>query len=477
MLFSACDNSSGSDDDFVEAPTERQFIWEAMNYWYFWQNSVPVLADNREFFEGNDRTYHEYLNSFESPQLLFQDVQNASFDDFSFFIEDYNELNKALKGAGNSFGFEFGLVRFNNNDDGVFGFVQYVLPGSPADNAGLERGDLFLAIDNIFLTVTNFSFLLSQPTYNLTMGVFSDNNTIAVSEERISVTAVPFEENPIFLSTVIERENVRIGYLMYNSFRLSSHNDLNQAFGQFAAQNIDELIIDVRYNSGGTLVTSALIASMVSGLGTQDKFGELAFNSKRAAANNSSVFFLNTVPLYNDNDERIGEVGMNTLNLDRVYIITGQGSASASETLINGLTPYIDAQNIGVQTIGKDEGSFVLYDAPVPFTNKDDADQSHTFAIQPIILSIVNSLGMGYPTGLPADFAIDELDFLDNLGELGDVNEPLLAATIARIEGQQPVAKASNRPPIGTLIFSSAELKPTNQRIYILPEQINFIDQ
>ena len=123
---------------------------------------------------------------------------------------------------------------------------------------------------------------------------------------------------------------------------------------------------------------------------------------------------------------------INSLNLSKIYVLTTKSTASASELVINGLEPYIDVIQIGDVTIGKNVGSITLYDSPT--FAKEDINPSHRYAMQPLVLKIVNKVGFGdYINGLQPDTFLKEN--FSNLGILGDQNEPLLSTAIARIVG------------------------------------------
>jgi C-terminal processing protease CtpA/Prc len=116
---------------------------------------------------------------------------------------------------------------------------------------------------------------------------------------------------------------------------------------------------------------------------------------------------------------------INSLNLTKVYIITSSRSASASELVINGLSPYIDVVQVGDTTTGKFQASFLLYDAPAPNFSRSQANSNHTYAMLPLVFKTANVLGnTDFIDGLIPDLALRE-DY-SNLGQLGAVDEPLL---------------------------------------------------
>jgi len=472
VVIISCNSSSSDSENIQEAPSQRQFVWNAMNFWYFWQPDVPELADNGDFFE-SDQAFQDFLMSFNETEELYQALQFTQEDDFSFFIDDFEVFEQSQQGISEDFGFEFGLVQLSGSNN-IFGYVQFVVENSPADSAGLIRGDIFTRVNGNTLTVDNFRDVLNTDRYDLTMAVI-ENGSLNETGETVTVQAITLERNPVFITNVLDVNGTKVGYLMYNAFQSNSHENLNNAFNTFTSEGVQDLVIDLRYNGGGSLTTSAALATMISGLGSESEFGELTFSPKRSAQN-QPISFLDQLPLFN-NGQQVGQIAINSLTLSKVYILTGFGTASASEVVINGLEPYIDVILIGRQTVGKDEGSLTLYDAPEPYTDKTQANPNHRIAIQPIILKIQNVNGEDYPTGFIPDFDVNEIEFLENLPPLGDPSDPLLAKALEEITGA-PVAKTQIE---GTrlqvrMLSDSRDMKPFGKEMYVLPEIAKKLD-
>jgi len=138
IVLWACDSSTGP-GGFEETTEEKTFVWNGMNAWYFWQNNVPDLADSRF---PDDMAFNNFLNGFSTEKDVFEALLYRQEDDFSFFIDNYEEYEESRQGRSVSFGFSFGLVRPAGNSADLFGYVQYVFD-STAENAGLKRGDVF----------------------------------------------------------------------------------------------------------------------------------------------------------------------------------------------------------------------------------------------------------------------------------------------------------------------------------------------
>jgi len=478
LLLSCSDsnNTTGPDSNINEASDQKQFVWESMNYWYLYQDEVPELADDKSFFS-DEQAFQDFLIGFDDAEALFNTLIFED-DEFSFFIENFEEFTfgdfVSMTNERPGFGFEFGLVQFSGSNN-VFGYVQFVQADTPADDAGLERGNLFTEVNGTQLTVNNFRSVLDADSYELTLAEI-ENNSVVPTGETASIEKTPIVDDPIFLSKVIEAGNSNVGYLMYNSFQSNSHEELNTIFSDFEAQGIDEMVIDLRYNGGGALLTSTAISTMISGLGNSEIFAALRFNEKRSAQNDT-IRFMDELPLFNDDGDRTSTTSINKLSsLDRVFVLTGRQTASASEALINGLLPFMDVVIVGLQTVGKDEGSITLYDAPVPFTNRDLANPDHKIALQPIVFKDVNADGQGFGDGFIPDFEVNELDALSDLPPLGDPEDPLLGRALERIEATQVMVKSRplTSPDVRWISSSQFLQQPrANRGMYLLPSEAN----
>ena len=439
MLFVSCSkddnqikNGSTPDPDPVATVdvTVQNFMWQALNLWYFWQADVPDLADDRF---GTNAEYTDFLETYTDPESFYKDVLLYSEDRFSFLNSDYKELVNNLAGVSKSNGLEFGLVRFSGSDD-VFGYVQYILPDSDASTKDIQRGDIFTKVDGVQLNINNYFSLLfgDNDTYVLGMADIA-NNTITENGKEVSLTKVENQvENPIFIAETLDVNGTKIGYLMYNRFLSGFDEELNNAFAQFVADGATELVLDLRYNPGGSVNTSRLLASMIYGTHTDQVYIRQRWNDKIQVQLSDSYltdYFANST----------GTSPINTMNLSKVYVLAQYSSASASELVMNGLAPYVDVVHIGETTRGKNEFSITLVDDPdnsfIYNSNREsNINADNSWGLQPLVGRNENADGFSdYTSGLTPDIELSE--DLNNLGVLGDVNEPLLARAIEDITG------------------------------------------
>jgi C-terminal processing protease CtpA/Prc len=436
----------------TETPSEfediKDYIMDAMKIFYVYKSDAPDLADNR--FE-NNKEYTTFLNSIESPVDFFYSLL-APQDRFSFMVEDFIALEESFQGISLSNGMAFGLVRFSDTNT-VFGYVRYVVPDSPADKAGLKRGDIFNSIDNNILTPeTNFGQLLAPESYTIGMAKFQEGKLVSLDQD-ISLTKIELTENPIHLHKVIEADGQKVGYLMYNNFRRNFDSELNGIFGEFKSEGISELVLDLRYNSGGNIETCKDLSSMITGQFEGQVFAKYLYNEN---IDNRTIEFDNTI----NTDEAI-----NSLNLTRVFVLTTKASASASELLINALNPYINVVQIGDRTSGKFEGSLTLYDSPD--YSRDKVNLEHTYAIQPLILRTANKNGFtDFVDGLVPDIDLNEN--FDALGTLGDPQETLLNRALQEISPSSVMAASKQKKsrPI-ELLGENMMNTPSYQRMYV----------
>ncbi|HSP83981.1 MAG TPA: hypothetical protein VLN72_09665, partial [Gillisia sp.] len=153
---------------------------------------------------------------------------------------------------------------------------------------------------------------------------------------------------------------------------------------------------------------------------------------------------------------------INSLNLNRVFVLTTKSSASASELIINGLDPYIDVIHIGDVTTGKFQASVTLYDSP-NFSQESSALKAHTYALQPLVLKSLNKNDVtDYVGGLNPDLL--QREDIQNLGTLGDANEPLLKTALDVIKGNRVSLKdVKTYPQVG----ESAMFQPNYKEMYL----------
>ena len=403
LMFTSC-----KEDELKPSPQVmeiNEFIWENMNDLYLWNDFIPQNLDITNEFDPD-----QYFN-----KLLFKPT-----DRWSFITDDYQGLINTFKGIEKTFGHNFKLFLMPGSND-VVGIVKYVIPNSPADQAVIKRGDKFYKVNGTAITSSNYSELLfEKDSYTLTFGEFNADGKITQLEDK-TLSALVIAENPILLHKTIDFEGDKIGYLSYNQFIRDYNDSLINVFRDFKNDNITDLVLDLRYNPGGSINTAILLSSMIapaSVVQNNEVFSRLTWNDEI------------TQSILQDEGEESDNLISKfitpevNLDLDKIYILITSNSASASELVINCLDPYMEVILIGSDnTTGKYVGSITI----------NDDEGNHGWAMQPIVLKTANANGVSdYSNGFaPQYFIEDDLD-----AELGTLSEDMLAKSIELITGK-----------------------------------------
>ena len=456
LVFSLTFSCFEDNDDSISGTTDiKDFVWNAMNFAYLYKDNSPDLADDRFASEGD---YQSFINGYETPEELFESLvyDRETVDRFSWITSDYIALEQQFSGVTKTNGAEFNFYYIPGSTSDVFGIVRMVQPNSNASTNNLVRGQIFNKIDGNSLTEDNLQTLLGSENYTLHLATYdtngtetSDDDSLTDGSETITLTKTVFSENPIFKTEIFSLNNENVGYLMYNGFVADYDGQLNTVFAEFQAQNIQHLILDLRYNPGGSVNSASVLGSMITGI-SNEVFAKLQYNSD-LQNNNRNYNFTSTLS---------EGVALNTVGLNKVYIIATKGSASASEMIINSLRSYINVVHIGTKTVGKSQASVTLYDSPD--FQRQGANPGHLYAVQPLVAITVNKDNEAVPsTGLIATIEVKEN--VSNYGVLGEVNEPLLAAALASVgTGRFGIDFHGISP-----ILDSNSFKPHSQEMYI----------
>ncbi len=430
FAFVACGESV--DDEKSHNASVNKWIYESMESLYYWNEQLPT-----------------YTKSFDAPSSYFNSLLSEN-DRFSAFYEDYQDLINRLNGVRSAEpGFNYKLFLESMEGNKVIAVVTYTKPGTPARQIGLKRGDFINKINGTAITLDNYQFLLSSFTdesANVKIGIATVIDDAYLDETELTLQKVfNYSEHPILLDTIYTFGNKKIGYLVYNFFTSDSGDgsmrfdlDLNETMANFQSQGVNELIVDLRYNNGGSMSSAIRLGSMLVPNRTEKMiFSYTEYNNYVTAYFNSAdykskypqspfeEYFTSTI---HTKTTSIPITNISS-NLQQIYFLTGSSTASASEMVINGLKPYIPCVLIGEQTVGKNVGSVVVDDTENP-TNKN--------AIMPIVLKYFNK-------DRKSDFAngfVPDIKLRDDLFyPLGDTYEALLAAAIETITATTSASK------------------------------------
>lgn len=450
LIFLLSGLTVGCDDPVPEPDPEEQqapdltikvneFIEAVMTDVYYWYNEVPSIDIRYEFDS------KAYFN-----KLLFTE------DKWSFVTDDVKKLEDSFEGKETSYGWSLAFGRFSDTQN-IFALVEFVYPGTPADKAGAKRGDLIFEMNGAPITENNYLDLLNSSSMTFTFGQYG---ALGISNVKTtSMTALELNLDPVQFTKIIEHGGRKIGYLFYAQYIGNYNSSLDAAFQYFLNNQITDLVLDLRYNPGGTTIAAQHLCSSlapVADVNAEKRLVNFQWNNKyqkywqdRNNQDQLGINFVKTVPL--------------KMGLTKLYVITGPGTASASELTITGLKPYMTVKTIGETTYGKYTASITL--KPEDFYEKEsDYRDFDNWAVQPIILKYANSLGVtDFKDGFIPDIPVE--DDLFSPIPLGDKTEAMLKATLKEITGVEVIAmKSAVRVPDYTVFDRGFSKFDVNKR-------------
>jgi C-terminal processing protease CtpA/Prc len=470
FLMLACNG----DDDETSTADINDFVWKGLNSWYYWKPNVPLLADNA-FSSPSD--YKNFLSN-KSPDNLFYSLlyDYPNKDRYSWIVDDVDALLQSFNGISKSSGIDFTLYYKDNGNYDVVGIINYVVPNSPASQAGLSRGEVIVAVNGSNLNINNYRQLLNdQFSLSIAQNVSVSGNGVTTSgiSKTVSITAAVIEENPIAFYKTFSHNGKTVGYLVYNGFKSNYNDELNAAFAKMKQDQITDLILDLRYNGGGSVETAIALGQMITGQFTGSPYVRTDFNDKHNQYDTTELLS-NKVKLYssaNGSTQQTGEQTINSLNLNNIHILTSGGTASASELTIDSLSPYINVVTVGAETYGKFVGSITLFDSPnQDFISYSALNKGHKWAMQPITFAYFNSNNDPHPTkGFIPDYPINNYDNFGNIKEFGNPTDPALSKALFLITGHvfKTTSPQANFNRSQSFIANNKTLKRFETELYI----------
>lgn len=356
---------------------------------YLWNENIPQNFNARSYDDANE--IMEAIRPFSIEPGFSQPVDRWSF---AVTQAEWDGVSSGISGD-----FGMGVFFYTNSDLRV----SYVERESPAGKAGIRRGWRIKSFNgSTNVTPSNANAIISA-VYQSTSSSFvftkPDGNDIT-----LTLNAAGYKEHPIFLDSVYNNGAKKTGYLVFNSFlgdTTEIYNEFTRVFNRFSSAGVQDVIIDLRYNGGGYVSVQNVLANwLVPTAGNGQLMEKQQFNEN-----------------YSNFDESINFSKKGNLNLNRLFVIVSQNTASASELLINSLKPYMDVQLVGPSnTHGKPVGFF-----PIPVGD---------WYIFPVSFRTVNKNGEGnYFNGIELDHQVG--DGLNK--DWGDTQESCLGTILHAI--------------------------------------------
>ena len=418
--------------------------------------------------------WYQYMPGYDEVNL-FQDpatfLSKAKWDK-----DSYSFVDSVLEAPLPTYGFDYSLVKSQDNDTAYNALITYVIPESPAEKAGLQRGDWIMKVDTSYIS-KKYETQLLQGTIarELSMGVWKEveeepEEGEEVPEEPVMVykvvpngvtldlgAAQSIEDQPVHKYEILTLDNgAKVGYLMYNSFTAGTkadpekyNDELRQISQEFKTAGVKYVILDLRYNAGGSLDCVQLLGTILtSNARLNEPMAYLEYNDKNRDKDATINF-----------DPTILGSGTN-LNLPGLFVITSGTTAGAPEMLIGSLflKDSYPVVSIGSATKGQNV-------ATEQFVNEE-----FLWSVNPVVCTVYNSKHDENGSFVPnADLKISEttIDGITNYSEFlpfGDPNERLLKVAIGVIEGTYPPKKEEDTTTKAQFKIEKSVISPASRR-------------
>lgn len=390
-------------------PQTGRDLWidSVMREVYLWHEDIPSSKN---------------LNYFQAPEAFLKKILSKNDKGFSA-IDTLPEM--PLPG----YGFNYKLYKTAHSDSTYNALVSHVAASSPAEEAGLQRGNWIMLADGDSITKRTEKRLTEGAGRTLRIGKYvareeeGNNGDAGFVQETGDITlpaARSITESAVHATALVQLEGTgqKIAYLAYNIFASGSaeddekYNNELRDFSQVCQQNgINNFVLDLRYNAGGEMECVQLLADL---LAPADKLGShfatLQYNDKQSNKNRDLTL-----------GTQLAQGGVN-LNLSKLYVITGGTTAGAAEMLVNCLKPYMEIILIGQTTKGE-------YVGTETFVNPH-----YRWTLRTAVCEVFNAEGKAdYQAGFKPDVPLNEMSYLQYYLPLGNPNELLFNTALGII--------------------------------------------
>ncbi len=366
----------------------NKWVYDTMQLYYYWSDEMPKRPD------------------YSLPAQEFFASLLSVHDRFSW-ISNRMDIGGPPKTTIDQFGFHYALIDHPFIPQKLVGVVTFVAPGSTAYNSNLKRSMIFTRVNDQEITPQNKTATIQALNANsvvLQLSALNSNGHALDDSARTGLRNGFVPPKAVYATRTFQQNTLKCGYLAYYLCLEQEDANLLQRVQRLKNEGIRELILDLRYNPGGSVASAAkLAAAIVPAFNPQNIFLTYKGNRHGGTVKQS---FQQTISFsgYGAGKDMSYLQSIN-LGLQRIYVLTSSVTASAAEALLNNLKPYIQVVQIGEKTFGKDEASFRLEDIRNP--------RQVEWLMMPTIYKITDANGNGnYSNGITPTHIVDEFTSL-----------------------------------------------------------------
>lgn len=451
-----------------ETKLANTFAKEALEIYYYWNKEISGDLNKLD-----PATNSDPIATVE--EIRYHDGENQ-IDKWTMLTDNMEEFTSSVEGVSTTYGFTPVVYQISENSNQLIAAVAYVSKGSPAEEAGLKRGDLIEKINGNILTTENYLDLYYSSDITLSLSELTDNGINPTKD--VSLTAKEMYEDPVLCYKTFDVNGKKIGYLAYSSFDLKSIPELIDICQEFKNDGIKELVLDLRYNGGGYVITENVLASMFApqvNVTNKDVFEKEDYNEfftkyyEQEGISTTTRF--QTEYNYDEINLNVSTKDAN-IGLDKIYGIISGNSASASEALLSGLMPYMDIDLIGQQSHGKYCTGWML-SAEDAYERVPQAIKNWGIYVMVSIYKNAKDETPCMPDGLKPETKVEDNPFEPY--QLGDENEAMLRVALEKAGKEYPASRAGRIETPKMNIVDTPKKAVFGRRI-IIPSQSHMLD-
>lgn len=419
----------------------KTWMYQTMQNYYLFYEDLPAESE-LDFF----MTPQEFLNAAASEKDKKNGVVYSHVDSIK------TTASTRSLSENPTYGYEAVMLKAPNGDYALQ--VLYTQPNSPAEEAGLKRGDIIIGADSIKIGSSDYGKYVSHPTtahtftlgtYNAELAKMDTTGTLQMPAPRI------IEIQNLLKTSLIRSGNRTAAYILYNEFGQNDITQWQSLYSQLASTQPDDIILDLRYNPGGYVSTAQTVCTLLapsSAMGQPMLY--MTPNDK-----------IGTVESYNFDATLLP--GGSSLSYQNLYILTSGNTASASEIIINCLRPYRTGNlyQVGSATFGKNVAQALYTDEQEPLLE---------LWLTTYYLSNADGYKDYDAEGLQPDFNLSEI-YGSALGELGSENDLLMQPVLIHMatgafpsNPETPATRAGLHATDMKVVRNSIDEKPHNTR-------------
>jgi carboxyl-terminal processing protease len=376
----------------------NKWVYDSMALYYYWSADMPAHPD---YSLPTEQFFKQLL----SPKDRFSWISNRT-------------TIGATKTTAETYGFNYTFTTHPFDRQRLMGVVTCVIPGSYAHSKGLKRGMIFTKVNDKIITADNKKTTkeaLQATSAILQLNAFNNDYSALTDSARIGMQSAIVPQKSVYATNVFEYNGKKTGYLAYYLCAEKDDAVMLQSIQKLQQQGVTELILDLRYNPGGSVASATKLAAVLTGnFNAAGKF--ITYRGNKNGGTVVQTFQQAISFSGNATGKSMSDLQAWNLHLSRVYILTSAETASAAELLTHNLEPYSGVVRIGETTLGKDEASFPIEDLRNP--------RQVAWMIMPLVYKIADANGKGdYSTGLVPHHTVVETSKLPlaPIGKPGDL--------------------------------------------------------